>query len=194
MMKETGAPEAWRDFTVPLEEVMDRAMRWLPLMAAFTLLPHVLLWGLPDGPSWGALLPFLREAILLLAIVLLVYIVSAALHEGLHVLAMLLFAGVPVRTIRFGLRLREGVAFVHTSRPMTVRAYRAVLVTPGLVQGVVPAALGLALGEGWLTIYGFVMLASAVGDLVMLRLMHPLAPDILVRDHPDELGCQVFAG
>ena len=77
---------------------------------------------------------------------------------------------------------------------MTARAYRIVLVTPGLVQGVLPALIGLAAGWGWVTVYGWLMLASALGDAAMLAHLRPFPPDTLVRDHPEQVGCQIWEG
>jgi len=189
-----AAPDAdWRDLTLTLEELLRPLGRWLLVLAALTLGLHVVLWG---WPSFGGLAaPTLIGTLVVYTVAFLgVYAVSAVAHELLHALAMIMWARVPWRSIRFGVRWREGIAYVHTAVPMTVRAYRRVLALPGVAQGLLPAALGLALGHGWLTFYGFVMLASSVGDYAMLRLLQPLDADALVRDHPTEIGCQVKTG
>lgn len=184
--------QAWDDLTLPFDEVIRRAWRWTGLLAAVTLVPFVLLWGWPAWPSGVGWLALVGRGLLYAVVGLVVYAVSAVLHEGLHALAIATVGRVPWQEIQFGIRWREGVAYVHAGRPMTVQAYRAVLALPGLVQGVLPAAAGLLLGDGWVLLYGFVMLASAAGDLIMLRLLHPLPAHRLVRDHPDKVGCQVF--
>ncbi|WP_456428476.1 DUF3267 domain-containing protein [Rhodocaloribacter sp.] len=180
----------WRDLTLTLDEVLRPVLRWMVYLAALTFGPYVALWGRPsfDLGAW----PSALGTVLVYTVVFAgVYAVSAVVHEGLHALTMALVAGVPWRTIRFGVRWRDGIAFVHSPVPMTVRAYRVVLAVPGVVQGLLPALTGLALGNGWLVLYGYVMLASALGDVVMLRLLAPLDGDVLVRDHPTEIGCQV---
>lgn len=186
------APGAWRDLTVPLEELVRQAPRWTLGLAAVVFVPYVLLWGLPEVPALEEVPRLLVEAVLHVLLFLLVYAISVFVHEGLHAAGMMAFAGVPPRTIRFRARLREGIAYVHTDRPMSARAYRGVLALPGIVTGVLPAGAGLFYGSGWLAFYGFVMLASALGDLVVLRLMRPLPGDALVRDHPSRVGCQVW--
>ncbi len=180
----------WRDLTLTLDEVLRPVLRWSVYLAALTFGPYVALWGLPsfDLGAW----PSAAGTVLVYVVVFtVVYAASAVAHEGLHALAMTLVAGVPWRTIRFGMRWRDGIAYVHSPVPMTVRAYRVVLAVPGVVLGLLPALLGLALGNGWLVLYGYVMLASALGDAVMLRLLAPLDGDTLVRDHPTKVGCQV---
>lgn len=186
------ADEGWHDLTLSIDELLQEAGRWLLYMTIGTLGLHLVLWGLPDWPTDMTFIGLLQATILYLAAFLAIYIVSAVAHEGLHALAMLVVARVSWRSIRFGMRLHEGVAYVHTSTPMTVRAYRVVLVLPGLVLGLIPALAGLALGNGYLTVYGFVMLASAIGDIVMLIRLRPYAPHLMVRDHPSDIGCQVF--
>jgi hypothetical protein len=192
MTEVSTATQAWNDLTLPFDEVMRRAWRWTGLLAAVTLIPFMLVWGGPAWPSGVGWLALVGRGVLYTVAALAVYAVSAVVHEGLHALAVVTVGRVPWRAIEFGVRWREGVAYVHAGRPMTVRAYRVVLALPGFVQGVLPAAAGLLLGYGWVLIYGFVMLASAACDLIMLRLMHPLPAHLLVRDHPDKVGCQVL--
>lgn len=182
---------AWRDLTLSLEQVMAVAWRMLWRIGLATFAAYVLLWGWPALPAPDAWPAFAARVLLQGLAFLGVYLVSAVLHEGLHAFAMVAFARISPRAIRFGLRLREGVAYVHAAAPMTARAYRAVLVLPGLVQGVVPLAAGLALGSGWLTLYGYVMLVSAAGDVAVFMLLRPLAPGERVIDHPQAVGCRV---
>ena len=191
----TLAPEArqWEDLTLPLSEVMRVAQRLLVFAGVAAFFPFGLIWGLPDLPGRGEWPAFFERALVEGAVFVLVYAASAVVHEGLHALAMVVFAGVPLRSIRFGMRLSEGIAYVHTSRPMTVRAYRVVLALPGVLQGLLPLVAGLAVGSGWVTFYGFVMLVSAAGDVAVLRLLRPVAPGRLVLDHPHDVGCRLLA-
>ncbi len=181
----------WQDWTLTMDELLAVAWSWLLLTAAVTLLPHALLWGVPWPASGATVWESLGRWLWDLFLLGLVYVASIPLHEGLHALAMRLAGGVPWRSISFGARWHEGAVYVHTDAPMTVRAYRIVLATPALVLGLLPAAAGLATGSGWLTVYGWIMLASALGDVAMLRHLRPLPPDALVRDHPEAVGCQV---
>ena len=132
---DSARDEAWQDLTLPVADVMRLAWRLLLGTAVAAFVPFVLLWGLPSLPDLHEVPRWLGEAFVAAVLFVLVYLASAVVHEGLHAFAMVAFAGVPVRAVRFGLRLSEGVAYVHAARPMTVRAYRVVLVLPGLVQG-----------------------------------------------------------
>jgi len=98
---------------------------------------------------------------------------------------------VPVRSIRAGSRLREGVVYVHAGHDLAVRPYRVVLLMPALVLGVAPTILGLAIGSWAWTLYGFVMLISAAGDFAVIDRLSGLPSPTLVRDHPERVGCKV---
>ena len=180
----TYSPD-WSDLTISLPEVKRKGAVWFLLSAVLAFVPYVWVNGMPAGLPAGA---FAAGALLLVV----AYVVSVPVHEALHALGMAAFAGVAWQDISFGLRLRDGIAYVHTAASMSVRAYRGVLGLPGLVLGVVPAAVGAAFGQGWVAVYGFLMLASAAGDVVMLWLMRRLPADALVRDHPTQVGCQVL--
>ena len=178
---------AWRDRTIPMERLVHLAPRWGIGTAVATIAPHTFLWGLPDvGLADVPLL--LLEALGLLA----VYVLSVPAHEGLHALAMRLFGGVAFADVSFHVQWRQGIAYVHTERPMTTRAYRLVLLFPTLVLALPPLAAGLAVGWGWGTLYGWLMLASALGDFTVLGLLRGLPPHTLVRDHPSAAGCLIL--
>lgn len=181
----------WRDLTLEIEDLMPMAWRWIGYMTIGAFVPYLLLWGLPAWPDWNQLGGLLLDGLLYLIGFAVVYVISAVVHEGIHAFGMMLFAGIPWSSITFGMRLREGIAYVHTDRPMKAHAYRSVLALPGLVQGVLPMLAGWTWGSGWLTIYGYVMLTAAVGDMAMLHLMRDLPRDTLVKDHPVKLGCMV---
>lgn len=174
--------EGWDDRTLTVGEVWRYLARILPLVVVVTIGVHALAWGAPGygddllvGGPW---------------IGILVYLLSVVVHEALHVAAMVAF-GVPVRTIRVGSRLREGVVYVHAGRDLTVGPYRVVLLLPALVLGVVPTVAGLVAGSWAWTLYGFVMLISAAGDFAVIDRLRGLPPGTVVRDHPEKVGCQV---
>ncbi len=181
----------WRELTLSIEQVVHAGMRWLPALTAFSFLPYVILQGFPDVGWPDSTLEAVWSALKWTALGLVVYGASALLHEGIHVLAMFVFAGVPPSSIRFGFRPKDGVLYVHTDRPMTARAYRTVLLLPALLQGVLPVAVGTVADVAWVVLYGYVMLVSAIGDLAVFQLIRPLEGYDVVRDHPTGIGCLV---
>src|SRR5690606_36722810 len=126
------------------------ALRWTFYFALGLFIPFLILWGWPSLPATGSGIAALLRFLLYGVVIVLIYAISALAHEALHALAMVVFARVPLREITFRAKLREGILYVHTARPMTVFAYRLVLALPGIVQGIVPALAGLLVGSGWL--------------------------------------------
>lgn len=181
----------WADRTLTMTQLLQRAGRWLPAISVLTFLPYLVIWGIPSLPEWPGFWRAAFDTILWTVAALVIYIISALIHEALHLLAMLVVARVPPATFRFGMRLSDGVLFVHSSRPMSARAYRVVLLLPGLVLGLLPAAIGTIQGLGWVVVYGYVMIVSAIGDLIVFREMKDVDSRTSVRDHPEKIGCQV---
>ena len=108
-------------------------------------------------------------------------------HEALHGLAFRA-GGAPWRTISFGFIWKYGAFYAHTTTPITARAYRRVLVLPGLVLGLLPAVAAVALESALGTWLAAVMLMGAVGDLLLLWMARDLQPGQLVVDHRERPG------
>ncbi len=193
-MDERHEDVSWRELTMTIDQVVRAGIRWLPALTAFSFLPYFILHGFPEvnlpENLWGTVWSALKWV----ALGIVVYGLSALLHEGIHVIAMFIFARASPSSIRFGFRPRDGILYVHTDRPMSALAYRAVLLLPALVQGVLPIVYGTVAGIAWIVLYGYVMLVSAVGDLAVIQLIQRLDGDDVVRDHPTGIGCLVRTG
>ncbi len=159
-------------------------MLWhaLPPVTLITLGSYLVFWGWPsaEASEW------VTATLLLLG----VYLVAIVVHELLHILPMFA-AGIRPSDLSFGVRWREGVVFVHGGKPVSARAYRIILCTPGIIMGVLPAVYGLAAGNAFVTVFAWLMLVSAVGDWAVLRLIADVPANQQVQDHPTEIGCVI---
>lgn len=180
-----SADGSWEERTLELDQVMRRGGPWILWMAFAVIIPHVVIHGLAWPVSAG--LFFARLFLFILA-----YLIGIVVHEGFHVVGMLAFGRVPWKSISFGHRLSDGIVYVHSDESMSARAYRGVLVLPGIMTGLVPAVAGIVIGSFWITFYGWVMLVSAVGDLAVLHLMRGLPPGTRVQDHPSDVGLLIL--
>ncbi len=162
---------------------MQTLWRLLVPFSVLTLGLHLAIWGWPSGSGED----WISATLLMLG----VYLVAVVVHEVLHVLPMFA-AGIKPSELSFGIRWREGVAYVHGGRPVSARAYRVILATPGLVLGAVPLFYGLVIGSAFATVFGYLMTLSAVGDWAVWRLIRDLEPDRLVEDHETAIGCVVL--
>ncbi|MDD3195443.1 MAG: hypothetical protein PHU68_06545 [Paludibacter sp.] len=59
---------------------------------------------------------------------------------------------------------------------------------PLLLMGLLPAAVGLVTGNGFLLVFGSFFTIAALGDCIMLFMLHELNYDFYVSDHPEKMG------
>lgn len=191
MTHNESAPSVkWHPVTISVGELVSRLGRWI----IGTMLIVAVPFGVFNG--WTTLVPpplgadFLGDVALGVLILIGVYTLSVPVHEGLHALGMVA-TGTPTSSITFGAKWRQGIVYIHCDRPMSLRAYRFTLLLPVVVTGFLPAVAGIAIGSHWIAVYAALMIVSAVGDMEMVWRLRDLPGETLVRDHPDELGCEI---
>ncbi len=163
------------------------ALGFIPLTTAIVMVPYWLLWGRNSTAftltlNIGDLVPFVF-----------VMVFSVLAHEALHGLGFAWFGQVTRSALHFGIQLKTLTPYTHCQVPMSASGYRLSLALPGIALGALPAALGMALGIGWLLLYGLLMLFAAGGDLAILWAIRSVSPDAQVIDHPERAGCWVLA-
>ncbi|MDX1740073.1 MAG: DUF3267 domain-containing protein, partial [Rhodothermales bacterium] len=182
--------EEWVEVTIPIREIVGRLGWWLFAAALLLYGTAFLVWGPPQLPAWPWTAEWLHEVGVSVGLLVVAYVVSVPVHEGLHAVGMML-TGTRLSEITFGARILQGIVYVHCAAPMPLSAYRTVLLLPVIVTGFLPAVVGIAVGNHWVTTYAYLMIVSAIGDLEMFRRLRPWPRDVIVRDHPSELGCEV---
>jgi hypothetical protein len=179
----TAEEQGWEPRTISLLAANLYAFLGVIPVFFITLTPFLVLHGLyalGDGLGWMTV-----HALLMVV----VFIASVAVHEGLHVIGWMVFGNVPLSRIKFG--IESATPHVSTSVPMRAGAYRISVALPGLVLGVLPTAVSWLLGSGALVLFGSLMLITALGDLMILWLIRDVPAGRLVLDHPSEAGCLV---
>ncbi|WP_432362743.1 DUF3267 domain-containing protein [Sporosarcina sp. UB5] len=112
------------------------------------------------------------------------YVVLIVLHELIHLLGFRVFGKVPWRSMVIGMNLKLGIAYATTDRLMTNKAIQKALLLPFWTTGVVPAIIGLTIGNGvWLTLAAL-LIGGAAGDFAMYKELRKLPDDWLVKDDP----------
>ncbi len=172
------------DATMSVVRANVIGLGWLPLAALLALGPFVLLRG---GAPLAAGLPGRG----VLPIVILIIVASILAHESLHALGFLLFGRVPRSSVRLGFHRRTLTPFAACNTAVTAGAYRKAALLPAVVLGVVPSILGVIVGSPALTLWGWVMLALAGGDLAAVWAIRRVPGESLVLDHPSRVGCRI---
>lgn len=114
-------------------------------------------------------------------------------HEALHAISWRLAGRLPARSVAFGVNWKVLMPYAHPRLPMPARAYALGAAVPGVVLGLVPAAAGLATGDGAWSGWGAIFTAAAAGDLLVLHSLRGLPGAARVLDHPTRVGCEVVA-
>lgn len=120
-------------------------------------------------------------------------VVLLGLHELLHAVGWKFSAGLPWASFKFGVNPKAGMVYCHCREPMTVAAYRRGALAPLGVLGPLTVLALLLYPAGWLALVAAIHLAACIGDIWIVAGLRRFAPDALVRDHPTEAGCEVFA-
>ena len=173
--------------TVAPATAMMVAFAVVPLAMLGLIAPFQLRWGLspprlPVGRPLVAVLGFIG---LLLA--------GLLLREGVHLAAHYVIGRVPRGAARLGGTGAGLTPRVRCAVLLPARAYRAILLSPGLLLGVVPGIAGIVVGSWLLIIWALWMLVAAGGDLAALWAMRGLPGNTPVRAHPSRPGCHYFA-
>ena len=140
------------------------------------LLPHY-----SDFDDWQAFL-FLVCLIILIPV-----------HEALHALGLLVFARISLSKLRFGVMWRALIPYCHCTVPIHVAAYRRMALLPLWITGTGSfIALTIFPTDG-LGILAGVTVAACIGDVWVVAKLRRFADDLLVQDHPSEIGCDVLS-
>ena len=187
-MIDSPQPTTKKDLSVS----MGKATLW---SFVFGLLPAFLLLFLYDW-RWGADLNIsnarstdLLYFILIFAAVL---ILGSILHELIHGFSFVYFGHKPLSAIKFGFQWQTLTPYAHCREPMEVQAYRLGIIMPLLLMGVLPALIGIGIGNGWFMFFGFLFTIGAGGDMLVLWLIRGVKSGQLVEDHPSQVGCYLI--
>ncbi|HID54316.1 MAG TPA: DUF3267 domain-containing protein [Anaerolineae bacterium] len=174
------------DVTVSMGKANAIAFAMIPAAFALFYLPYWWIWG--PGSLWQfSARPFLDFLLFMAA-----FAVGIVVHEGLHALGFIWIGKAPRSSIRFGILWRSLAPYAHCNAAVTATAYRWTLALPGLALGVLPAVLGIVLGNWRLMVYGALMFMAAGGDTAVLLAIRSLPGETLVKDHPSKVGCSVI--
>lgn len=123
---------------------------------------------------------------------LLLGLAGIVVHELLHGLGWMVFAGVPRQHVHFGVKWKVLTPYAHSSAPMSVMGYRWAIFLPGLALGIAPALIAIFSGSVLLLGFGGFFTAAAGGDFLILWLLRGVPAAAEVEDHPTLVGATVY--
>lgn len=115
------------------------------------------------------------------------------LHELTHALAWQYRTRLPWAQFKFGFNPKALMVYCHCRAPMRVADYRWGALAPLVALGALTMLLLVLHPAFWLAVTAGLHLAACIGDLAIVAGLRRFPADALVRDHPTEAGCEVFA-
>lgn len=117
-------------------------------------------------------------------LIIAIFIVGLATHEGLHALSALIFGKCATSDIKFGVNFMQGMLYCHVEKPISARAYKVMLLIPAIVTGLIPLIIVTFLGNIFLIIVFCMLLCGGAADFIMFFSLQKLSNDTLILDHP----------
>jgi hypothetical protein len=115
------------------------------------------------------------------------------IHEALHALGLRVYGNVEWRDIKFGVMWRALMPYCHCTVSIPVGACRRMALLPLWVTGTATVAALLIFPTDAVGILAGVAVAACVGDVWVAMKLRRFADDLLVKDSPTEIGCDVFS-
>lgn len=112
------------------------------------------------------------------------YVLLIILHEIFHLIGFKYFGKAPWKSMKYGLNLKEGIAYATTSIPLPNKAMKQALLLPFWMTGVVPMLAGFMIKSPGLILLGAWLIAGAAGDFAMYKELKKYPPDLLIKDDP----------
>lgn len=153
--------------------------------------PFVILYFITaDKSSYGVSDSFFANYIIWFIALLFLIVV----HELLHGLTWSIFTKEKLKSISFGIIWKSLNPYCTCNEALKRNEYILGLLMPCIVLGIIPAIISLFNHNNWWLVTGAVMIMSAGGDLLILKMIldHKGSNDDLYLDHPTEIGLTVF--
>lgn len=147
------------------------------------------LFTLVNGTD-GFVIGALGNPLLLVAMLVLVVV-----HELIHGLTWSRFTPNGMADIEFGFMKEYLTPYCTCKAPLPKTGYIIGSLAPGVLLGIVPTIVAIAMGSVSLLFLGVIMTLSGGGDalIVALLLRHKFTgAEQLIFDHPTQAGCLVF--
>ena len=173
--------------TIDLVKANLVALKYFLLFGIIFFLPYYLIWGLDTknfldikGNVLKAFYPFIALTI------------GLVIHELIHGIFFAKYASKGFKSVKFGVLLKMLTPYCHCKEPLKIKHYIIALLAPLVILGILPAIVGILIGNLGLTIFGIFFSGAAAGDLMIYNLIKKENPEDYVQDHPSEAGYYIF--
>lgn len=130
-----------------------------------------------------------------LLLILVVFLISIIVHEGIHGLFFGLFAKNHFKSIEFGMIWKSMNPYCYCGEPLSRKHYLTGLLMPGIILGCCTGVLGLITGKASLILFSVFSLFAAGGDIYiawMIMKTSQKGREEKYLDHPDKPGVMML--
>lgn len=120
------------------------------------------------------------------------YIILICFHEALHLIAFHWIGHVEWSKLKYGVNWKLGIAYAHSTMPITVKQMKWVLFMPFVPTAVIPLLFGLIFKSPSFLLLGILMVAGCIGDYALYQKLKPFSNKAKVIDHPTKPQCTVY--
>jgi hypothetical protein len=128
-----------------------------------------------------------------LGLLIVCLIILFPLHEVIHAIGLVIFAGVSRSNIKFGVLWYAMAPYCHCKVPIRVAAYRRMALLPLWITGGASLVALLIYPTDVLGLFAGVTIAGCVGDVWLVVKVRRFADDLWIQDSPTEIGCDVLS-
>ena len=124
-------------------------------------------------------------------LVMLVYLVSVVVHEGIHGLFFALFAKNHFKSIDFGILWKSVNPYCYCNEPVNKAQYLTALLMPGFILGLCPGIVSILISSAPMLIFSVLSLFAAGGDMyIAYMILKNTKKDREEKylDHPSQPG------
>lgn len=139
--------------------------------------------------GWYFRLPLFPVAVFSLSVATL-FVAFAFVHELAHAISFMVFGKATWKDIEYGFNRTAMSFYLHCKVGIPIKAYRAAVLLPVII-GTIPLVWGLATGNMLIYALGMLAFVSGYGDILVLWVLKDAPADLVVKDHPEKLGCLV---
>jgi hypothetical protein len=124
-----------------------------------------------------------------IVIILIPVLIGMVIHELIHGFFYVLFAKNRFKSIKFGIKLKYGVAYCICTELIKIKHSIIVTIMPAIILGFIPAVFSLFLGSLFWLFIGILFIMAGAGDfLIIIRLLKENKEDY-VLDTFGEINC-----
>ena len=120
------------------------------------------------------------------------FVAGIFIHEFIHGFTWHLFCKEKWKSIKFGIDKKSFCPYTTCTEILSINSYRLGAVMPLIITGVLPYIIGILINNSNMVYIGTIMIACAVGDLLILLTIVTEKSSSLCSDHPTSCGCVVY--